>query len=207
MPDSQTPTPKAPRYLAWVRKEIASHPKLYTCFQLVFFCWAIIWWIFPPTADKVLLVLGVLAIIVTIQPQMTDSHRLIWMLIMVVLFIVAFRSINKDHAEYDRQQAEIRQKEKENFEAILKQDQANFVATVEGLKAVIQNSDKQFNATMGRTNSVLTSITGGTSYAVVLPFIRTGRTDQGTVPIGIENHGSKILTGVTVTIYETGVWI
>lgn len=174
MSASTTPAPKAPRYLAWMRKEIASHPKLYACFQLVFFCWAIVWWIFPPTADKVLLVLGVLAIIVTIQPQMSDAHRLIWMLIMVILFVVSFRSINKDHADYDRQQAQIRQKEKESFAAILKQDQDHFEATVEELKTVIQNSDRHFDATMQRSNRIVAGVadavkiqTGGDSFAYI----------------------------------------
>ena len=182
MPDSHAPEPNAHPYLAWVRKEIASHPKLYTCFQLVFFCWAIVWWIFPPTADKVLLVLGVLAIVVTIQPQMTDAHRLSWMVIMIALFIVAFKSINKDHADYDRKQAEIRQKEKESFAAILKQDQDHFEATfgslkstVSGLQTVITNSDAQFKATMKRSDRIVSGIgdamrmqTGGDSFAYIM---------------------------------------
>ena len=58
---------------------------------------------------------------------------------------------------------------------------------------------------MGRTNSILTSITGGQAYTVVLPIpIKPSALD---VPIAAENRGDHILTGVTITLYKSGVWM
>jgi hypothetical protein len=51
----------------------------------------------------------------------------------------------------------------------------------------------------------LQNLTGGDSYAVVQPIL-TQRPDRD-IPLAIENHGSNILAGVTVAIYDSGLWM
>jgi hypothetical protein len=84
---------------------------------------------------------------------------------------------------------------------------------ISGLESVIKNSDREFTATMGRTNTILgstntilDSVTGGKSFAVILPMVPHLNADMS-VPLAIENHGDHSLTGVSATVYRDGVWI
>ena len=75
------------------------------------------------------------------------------------------------------------------------------------LETSIEKNSSDFNATNTKTNQVLDSITGGDSYSVVAPVTLFLNYPNGEIPMFVENHGSNILTGVSVTIYQSGVWI
>lgn len=79
-------------------------------------------------------------------------------------------------------------------------------ATAKALDLSVTTSRNQFAATMGRTNSVLTSITGGDSFGIVIPMLSNLLPGQD-VPLAIENRGQHSLTGVSVTLYNTGLWM
>jgi hypothetical protein len=59
---------------------------------------------------------------------------------------------------------------------------------------------------MERADAVLTSITGGESYGAVVPMLGNLLPGQD-IPLAVESHGVHILTGVSVTLYDTGIWI
>lgn len=126
---------------------------------------------------------------------MSGWERSLWAAILIVFAIIEVNAIHKDNVERDLKRSSADQALAASFQKI-----------GEGISASITASQNQFKATMGRTESVLTSITGGNSYAVVMPMVRTGRSDQG-LALAAENHGDKILTGVSATLYDTGLWI
>ena len=76
----------------------------------------------------------------------------------------------------------------------------------EGLRTAIDNSTRHFDETMRSIGAIFSSVTGGDSYAVVIPLVRTGKLGNS-IPMRIENHGANILTGVTVTVYNAGIWM
>src|SRR5215813_2154918 len=121
---------------------------------------------------------------------------------MFLLVGLEIKSIYQDRNSHDREQREAREKQDREFKAT----SDGLKAAINGLNTAIKKSDDHFDATMARTNSVLTSITGGKSYAVVIPMLPHFNSD-GSIPLGIENHGDKTLTGVTVTVYSEGIWV
>ena len=127
-----------------VEAKITLHPILYRAFQVLFLAWSLVWWRYPPAPGKAVLLLAAVATIVTIQPQMTDGHRLVWMVIMSIPFFVKFRSIDHDRYIHDKEQAEIRATETQNFREI-----------GDGIKQAIRESQSQFAATMKRSDQVI----------------------------------------------------
>jgi hypothetical protein len=209
------------RTRSWIERESKLHPQMYLWLQFACLCGALYLGIHPPAPGVAVLLLGVVAAIMTTQPHMTDNHRVGWILIICILFIVEFRSIGKDRREHDQEQAAARLEEKHEFERILKQDQEHFDTTIGQLNKTLVQDQKHFDttivglkevigssrATMERTNEVLTSITGGKSYGIVIPVV-PHLNEDGSVLLGVENHGDKhSLTGVSVTVYKDGVWI
>jgi hypothetical protein len=152
-------------------------------------------------------VLAVAAVIMTVRAErLTPAEKRLWILIAFLLFVVEIRAIRRDRAEHDREQTQALKEERANFSDILTQEQQHFAETIRGLTAVVTQNQQQFGETVKRTNAVLANITGGNSYGVVLPLIGVGRSDAD-IPLAIENHGQNILNGVSVTLYDTGIWI
>jgi hypothetical protein len=153
------------------------------------------WWCNLPVPGYSVAVIAALAAAMSIHGEMKPWHKAIWMLLIGAFLILEFRAINKDRREYSQTESAKRIEESAAFQSI-----------ASGIDKTISSSDKHFNATMGKTTDVLSNITGGKSYAVVLPMLGSYRPDRP-VPLAIENHGLNILTGVSVTIYESGIWI
>lgn len=128
-------------------------PRLYVEFQVLFLAWSLAWWCYPPTPGKAVLLLAVVAAVVTVQPQMTDNHRLVWLMIVFILFFVEFRAIDQDHYLHEKEQSEARAKETQNFQAI-----------GDGIKQAIRESQRQFDATMNSMKGLWSETTGGNSY-------------------------------------------
>lgn len=127
---------------------------------------------YPPEPGKAVLLLAVVAAIVTIQPQMTDRQRLVWLMVVFILFGVEYRAIDRDRDVHDKEQADARAKEAQNFRGI-----------GDGIKQAIQESQRQFDATMkgmegilgtnteilGRANRTLDQTMGGNGYPILVP--------------------------------------
>lgn len=157
------------------------------------FAWCAFLYFHLPAPGKAIGVLAVMATLMALRGEIGHREKSLWMLALFAFLFIEFRAINKDQTDHDN---EVRA-EREQFEA-------NFKSIAEGLNKDITNSQKQFDAMMRRTNSVLTSVTGGRAYAVVMPS--TFISGDNEFPLLIENHGDQILTGVTVTVYKYGAF-
>lgn len=119
------------------------------------------------------------------------SEKVVWLFLVFVLLWIELRAIDTDRIQRDHEQLVALDNQRKGFEAI-----------GEGMKASIAQSQQQFQDTMRSTTSVLNSITGGSSYPVLIPlFLHPG---DPNVPLGVENHGDNILTGVTASVYTEG---
>lgn len=152
-------------------------------------------WAWHPPVGVWIGILGLLGVLV---PLIRDLNKIgkrekaAWTFVMFSLLLLEIKSVYQDRNEHDNQQAEARRREENNFREI-----AN------GIEKNIADSDRNFNATIGKTNEVLENITGGKSFAVVTPQVWSGLVP---IPLSIYNHGRQTLTGVTVTILNSRDW-
>jgi hypothetical protein len=105
------------------------------------------------------------------------------------------KTVYQDRREHDEEQAKARSEQIAQFNRI-----------ADGIKETIDASQRQFEATMarsdkimGRTNDVLTDVTGGNSFAYVAPQNFSGDQFSGIV----WNNGEQALVGLTLTIAHT----
>ena len=154
-----------------------------------------------PPPGKAVAWLGLAAIVMALRgDRLKNLEKTLWILVIFVLLRVELSAIDEE-----RQNQESEHTLQESKERLLrKQENDRFSAIMQEFQTTLKLSQEQFQATMHRTNSVLTNITGGKSYAVVMPILYPPRDD---VPLLIENHGTDILTGVSVTIYSDGLWM
>jgi hypothetical protein len=158
------------------------------------------WWsLRPPAPGYAIGTLAVLAAAMSIQPNMRGWQKAVWMVLMGGCLLVELRAINIDRQQNEQKVATAREEERVKFQII-----------ADGIKKSISTSQHQFNATISRankilleTNHVLDNVTGGDSYAVVLPSTFGEDVD---IPLMIENHGQNVLTGVTVMITWQGAF-
>ena len=138
-------------------------------------------------------VLALLGVVVPlIREHVGPREKAVWTLVLLALLLLEIHSIYEDRAEHEREQATARKEQLESFGKI-----------AQGIDKTIENSDREFAATMGRTQAVLSNITGGNSFAVVEPWTFAGRNDM---PLIVRNLGKNILTGVTVTVFGQGAF-
>jgi hypothetical protein len=108
--------------------------------------------------------LGVVAVVMTIRAdRFTTVERMAYALIAVALFVIETRAVYRDRDEHDKQQSETRSREAQNFREI-----------ADGLKATLQQNQKQFEATMRRSDAIVGGVadstktqTGGDSFAFI----------------------------------------
>lgn len=159
--------------------------------------------------------MGVLAFLGVIVPwlfrppeRMGRSEKAIWTSVLFVLVFLEVRTLYLDRDQHDREQAQARCEQIERFGQI-----------ADGIKQSIDQSQKQYEGTISHVDGVLSttqnvaalakknleSITGGSSFAYVIPF--TGippssfpRVRDPLLTFMIVNQGPDILTGVSVTI-------
>jgi hypothetical protein len=158
------------------------HP--WSLMAAVVFALCALWWLWrTPSPGKAVTAMGVIAVIATVRSDMTDREKVFWVILTFILLAIETRAIKL---------------ERENSARI-------FERIGQGITGAIDSSKEHFDATMKTMSAVLASVTGGDSYSVVMPLL-IGKPDTA-VPLRIENHGDNILNGVTVTIYNTGVWM
>lgn len=99
------------------------------------------WWNHVPPTGYAVAVIAVIAAIMSIQGEMRGWQKAIWMLIIGAVLLVEFHAIRKDRL-----------------------DEANsFSAIGDGIKATIQQSQKQFEATISKFGEAIKTETGGDS--------------------------------------------
>ena len=151
------------------------------------------WWLryLPPPGYGIGL-LAVLAAAMSLHVEMRNWQKAVWMLLIGACLFLEFRAIEHDRTENNSANTKARNEENEKFDQI-----------AQSMKRSIANNQEQFNATMTRTNRILDNVTGGTSYAVLLPD--TFGQDKE-LPLMIENHGENVLTGVSVMVTFWGAY-
>lgn len=178
------------------KDQLVWHKKPLSILALYLFI-AILWYweIIIPSPGKAVAALGVVAAAMSLRGEMRGKEKAAWMVMLFALLALELTSIDKERDANETLRTATRQQEAASFREIGL-----------GIRDSIDQSRHQFDATMGETNSVLSNITGGESYAVVVPILGAYKPDRP-VPLAIENHGSNILTGVSVTVYDSGIWI
>jgi hypothetical protein len=125
-----------------------------------------------------------------LKEKVSKREKALWTAVMFALVLLEIRSIYKDQAEHDKQQADARAEQLKSFKEIAK-----------GIDIAITNSQKEFNATMQRTNQVLNSTTGGTGFcSAKLAFWAN---QPLTAILSVSVHGDYPIYGVTVEVQDT----
>jgi len=146
-----------------------------------------------PPVGVFIAILALLGVVVPlIREKVGPGEKAVWTLVLFALLLLEIHSIYEDRSEHEREQADARKQQLDSFSKI-----------AQGIDKTIENSDREFAATMRQTQAVLSNITGGDSFAVIEPWTFAGRRDM---PLVIHNPGKNILTGVTVTVYSQGAF-
>jgi len=136
--------------------------------------------------------IGILAFVaaaVTFRDKPGKPEKALWTLVFLGLMCAEVWMMGIDRQENE-------DKETKANAVLLK----GFADIGEGIKAAIAESDRNFEATIGKTNQILQNITGGNSFGVVVPQ-PFGGGDK--LPLVVWNHGDQPLSGVTITIAHT----
>jgi len=140
--------------------------------------------------------LGVAAATMAIVGELRGIEKAAWILLLFSFAVLELRSIKEDRNTQDAIQTDYRY----NQDLQRVQQAKNFQTVVGGIQSAIKKSDEHFNETVKRTGQVLRNITGGDSFAYVVPNNLDPR-DQMTGVVW--NNGEQPLTGVTLTIAHT----
>ena len=132
--------------------------------------------------------LAVAAAVMTLLGEMKGKEKVAWIAVLFAFLFLELNSIKIERKTQEDIQKEARHEQLQQFEKI-----------GSGIEKSISESDRNFNATMGKTNQVLTNITGGDSFAYVSPQNFFGDQFGGVV----WNNGEQALSGLTLTIAYT----
>jgi hypothetical protein len=132
-------------------------------------------------------VLGFLGVIVPlVREHIGRREKAVWVGVLAVLLFFELRSIHLDQVQHDREQAFAHCEQLQSF---------NQIAAALGTS--IADSQAQFDATMGKINGVADNLSGGASFAYILPQPVPNATGYSA---NVFNDGNQMLTGVTVRI-------
>lgn len=174
-----------------VRGHLHSHWFHIPC-QVIVASFCVYWYWHIPAPNKAVLALTGVTIIMALL-EMRTGHKAVYLLLVICLIFTENRAINKDRADSLKAEDDHRNEERGKFQSI-----------ADGLDATIANSDRQFAATMGKQNELLQNLTGGDSFAFVVP--QTHAATSNGLPLAIHNRGKYMLTGVTVTVWGPHVF-
>lgn len=158
-----------------------------------------------PPVGVYIAIMGGAAAYVTFRENLRPTEKAAWIFLITLLIVAEIRNLYVADAEQVSKFAKISEALDETSRG-LDATAKGIEGTAKALDKSITDSEQRFSATMERTDAVLTSITGGKSYGAVVPMLGNLLPGQD-IPLAVENHGTHILTGVSVTLYDTGVWI
>jgi hypothetical protein len=148
--------------------------------------WKCLHWPFCPGVFIALL--AFVAAAVAFRKNPGPRERALWIFSFLLLMCGEVWMMGIDRQKNEDQQKQANQTQLNGFKAI-----------GDGIKTSIDESDKNFAATIGKTNQILLNITGGDSFGFVVPQPPGGEQ----VALIVWNHGDQPLTGVTLTIAHT----
>src|SRR5713226_9097505 len=118
------------------------HHLFHTLWQVTAMSFCVFWYFHVPKSSKALLVLAGVAALMMLM-DMHPVHKAIYVVVVISLILTENRAIDKERTEGANAEARQRQQESQQFQGI-----AN------GLTAAIEQSQKQFGATMGRMEHI-----------------------------------------------------
>src|ERR1700687_609520 len=132
--------------------------------------------------------LAVAAAVMALRGEMGGKEKVAWIFILFGFLWVELTSIDeKDKAQTDIQNI-ARAQQLEHFREI-----------GDGIRASMAQSDRNFAATMGRTNQVLQNLTGGESYPEIVVIPATGE-PSGDMRFAFSVNGSSPLYEVSYKV-------
>ena len=134
---------------AWKSDKIA----LFLCILAALSSAALIW--FVPLPGISVTVLGAVAAVMSLRPDMKVGEKAAWMLIVASLLYAEIRAIRRDRAEAESQALESRQEQNNAFKAIRDKQDQDFKDTADGLKdaiAGIRSTLKTTSETLKQTH-------------------------------------------------------
>jgi hypothetical protein len=132
-------------------------------------------------------ILAFVAAGVTFRKEPGTREKGIWIFVFLALMSAEVWMMGIDRQENEDTQAKANATQLKGFTDI-----------GDGIKQSIAESDRNFVATIGKTNQILENITGGNSFGFVVP-----QPGAEQVPLVVWNHGDQPLIGVTITIAHT----
>jgi len=139
-----------------------------------------------PGTGKAIAILGAAAVLMAIRGDlMGHPEKIVWMLVVFALLYVELRSIDKDRADNQKQQADVRKQEAERFNVILEENRKGIAAILDDQRqkfaATMQEFSKSqatnlssFAAMMSKSNQIMGGVidsvktqTGGDSFAYI----------------------------------------
>jgi hypothetical protein len=193
--------------LTWFRlsqswRSLSSTHRAFLLFQVAAIAFAIFWLFRLPPTGYAAVVLGVVAIVMSLHEDMKNWQKAIWMFIISVFLLVEFRAINKDRSDQQTAQNKFNQDLADRFDGI-----------GNGIRGAIQNSDENFNKTMSQlmrsfeTEKRTESQTQPKADLVVTSIVwkaplKIGEKEEYTVHF--ENRGNANAHDVTILSYPYG---
>jgi hypothetical protein len=145
------------------------------------------WEIHVPSPGKAVTALAVAAAAMSIRGEMGGKEKVAWMLLLFAFLSLELTSIDTERRASEEMQSQIRWQEAEHFKKIghdINYGLQDVVTQSEKqFRQTVQQQSKQFAATMKIEQQNVNQITGGKSYAVVLPDTTDSTVDV--LPIGI----------------------
>jgi hypothetical protein len=129
------------------------------------------WWSWHPPVGVWIGVLGFLGVLVALTRDPTkigNRERAAWVFVMFALLLLELKSVYQDRNEHDQQQAEARRREEGNFEAIASGIQGSIAESERNFTATIERSDKVIglqHQSLHDLAGTVKTLTGDESYA------------------------------------------
>jgi hypothetical protein len=182
-----------------VLQELLRNFWFHAVFQItVFAIWAYWYW-HVPLPGKALIALTIAAALMSLD--IAPMQRIVWLVLVFGMAFMENRAIDHDRAKFVKDQQTFSNTQEQNFNKI-----------GEGIKAAIADSDAKFAKTMDLSNrqfrATIGTLTGGESYAVVVPILNQRPNEDPNDP----TFGMKIQIGrnsernslINANVYNTG---
>jgi hypothetical protein len=163
--------------LLWHRKPL-SVAALY-----IFVGFLAYWEIHIPAPGEAVTVLGVAAAAMSLRGEMQGKEKVAWMLLLFAFLSLELTSIRIDRRANEEMQAQSRWQEAEHFRKIGDDIKSGVKESERQFKETVRQQSRQFSATMKIEQQNVDQITGGKSYAIVLP--NTTDSTASALPLGI----------------------
>jgi hypothetical protein len=144
----------------------------------------------PPIGTYVA-ILGFWAALVTIWPPAENRgwSKAAWVVLFALLMSFEVHNLYRDRTEHDREQNDARRHEDDRFAGILKQNQAEFDATM-----------KRFDAVLTKTQEAVSVTTGGNAFPFAMPALNPTADGKHEIGFSLQVQGTYPLYRLSVSV-------